>query len=136
MTDTEARAALEAVDEVEARAGGKRRVPWAVITLVSAATGAAAGLSLHHQLAGLLLIAGICLLILAVELRRPHAVRPAVKQDVAPDPEMSWRTSLPVLVFVPTFILLPHDNVAVSVCTGALVALGTGLLLAQEWRGQ
>ena len=122
---------------MEARAGGKRRrVPWAVIALVSAATGAAAGLCFHHQLAGLLLIAAISLLILAVDLRRARGVRPAFKQDVAPDPELSWRASVPALVIVPSFILLPHDNVAVSVCAGALVALGTGLLLAKEWRGQ
>jgi len=138
MESMEAREALEAVRETETRAAGGRQVSWVWIALLSAAMGASVGLTLHRQLAGFLLIAGVCLLtlvlILVVERRRLPAVRPALKQDVRPDPDPSWIPTLPGLVAVPLLMFLPRDNVAVSVCTGIAVTAGMAWLLSREWR--
>ena len=75
-----------------------------------------------------LLIAGIIVLVLAVEGRRKSAVRISYKQEVRPDDTTwSWTTFLfyvaTYAVFYVGLQFLPRNNIAVAATAGTLIAI-------------
>ena len=127
MESVEARAALEAVDEVESRAAGGRRVPWIWIALLSLSFGAAIGLMLENIGWGAVVIVVVLVGLLVTALAAPRDVRPAIKQNVWPGPTVSVRQLVLALAIYPLMMALPRNNPVISVAAGCVSA---GLFLA------
>ena len=134
MESMEARAALEAVDEVEARAGGKRRVPWGWMAVLSAGFGASLALVYQDSWWGFipLLISLAGLLILERSLYRE--TRASLKQDPRSKHSSSWAALLSPFVTIIVMMLVPRGNLSVSIILGIVVAVALFGGLAYERR--
>ena len=116
------------------RPAGGRRMPWIWIVLLSLSFGASIGLMLQNIGWGAAVIVVVLVGLLVTALAAPRDVRPAIKQDVWPGPTMSVKQLIPILAIYPVVMLLPRENMVVSVAAGVVSAGLVFYLMAKGGR--
>ncbi|MBA4505058.1 hypothetical protein M3G47_06180 [Corynebacterium sanguinis] len=140
MESNDVKEALQAVEEVERsveRRSGQRRVPLWVGFAVSLLLGASMGLVVYGSLWGYALFVAWAVLLIAIAYTdsRNRGVRPTLKQEVKPEPQVS-RSALvgPFLFFA--LILLPKGSVTWAIVAGVVSTAAFSVLYWWEWSGR
>lgn len=134
MQSAEAREALAAVRETEARATARSQpVPWLRITAVSVCFGAGMLLALLGSAWGLLiLLAGVAGM-LWIEFSAKRSVRTAVKQEVREDPKLNWKAAIAPLVAYPVMMLAQSAGTTAIIVMSVLFTVGLIAAYGLTW---